>query len=143
MAYLYASVCALFLYGSKIQKAPSGRELPRNEGEGERVQGGFDVFTVEHLHHLCRNLLHRFAEPPLGGSLTLDLGRGRRALPAEIFCFDNGRMRGANRCFCESNPLSKYLSQNKPPSSPKQIYGEALKIIKIFLSYCIEGFFMV
>ena len=34
-------------------------------------------------------------------------------------------------------------SQNAHPSSPKQIYGDALKIIKIFLSYCIEGFFMV
>ena len=34
-------------------------ELPRNEGEGERVQNSFDAFTVEHLYRLCRNSFHR------------------------------------------------------------------------------------
>ena len=56
-----------------LPKGSLRRELPRNEGEGERVQMDLYVAYVEHLFRLCRNLLHRFAEPPLGGSLTLDL----------------------------------------------------------------------
>ena len=29
------------------------------------MQNGFDVFTVEHLHHLCRNSFHRKRSPSL------------------------------------------------------------------------------
>ena len=46
--------------------------------EGERVQNGFDVFTVEHLYRLCRNSFHRKRSPSLRREARVNRAFGNR-----------------------------------------------------------------
>ena len=76
---------ALFFVRLKDTKRLPAEGAVAQATEGERVQGGLYLSFVEHLHHLCRNLLHRFAEPPLGGSLGRD--HRRTAVPTGFVLF--------------------------------------------------------